>query len=584
MFTRLMTLRVWVPLLLVALYGFALFVKSDRFSMTPFREAQTAITSYYMAKGESPFLAYEVPVLGEPWAVPMEFPLYQWVLAKLGGENIHVIRWVGRILSLLFWFGCLYLAYLISGHAPIAMEERRWFVCLLAAAPVLVGYSAALLIESFALFWALGYLWFYLRARQRPTVGIVVVTCLLGLLASLSKPTTWAPFGGVIILATALDLFVGLRARASIGSLIAKSVRAGVIVCVPLIAGFMWVKYGDSVKMENPLTVGLTSESLSSWNYGTLAQKLSPLVWGVILAKQWILLFGFAAILLPFVLCAGAWGSMLKMTDYRSAVWLILAIAGYFSAPVVFTNLHFRHDYYLFANGFFLIAAFVLALGILRTWLTPKWIQAVYVLTLISAGSVSFGYIGLRKSLSEPVEDVVIREVLALKQPGPVIYLGLSWSSKIPYEVERRALMLDINNPDHPRYQEAVALNVDHPWAAVIVARPEYDLIAIDLAERLGIEFPYEKEIWPGARLLSREPIVDTELSSERHPLLGRIQERLDGRDIKSAGIVYTHNPLMPDSHGESFFELMLRRGDDLFFIDAKEWSLFRIRGFFSED
>jgi hypothetical protein len=144
--------------------------------------------------------------------------------------------------------------------------------------------------------------------------------------------------------------------------------------------------------------------------------------------------------------------------------------------------------------------------------------------------------------------------------------------------------MLDINNPDHPRYQEAVALNVDHPWAAVIVARPEYDLIAIDLAERLGIEFPYEKEIWPGARLLSREPIVDTELSSERHPLLGRIQERLDGRDIKSAGIVYTHNPLMPDSHGESFFELMLRRGDDLFFIDAKEWSLFRIRGFFSED
>ena len=29
----------------------------------------------------NPFrLAYETPVLGKPWSIPMEFPLYQWTV------------------------------------------------------------------------------------------------------------------------------------------------------------------------------------------------------------------------------------------------------------------------------------------------------------------------------------------------------------------------------------------------------------------------------------------------------------------------------------------------------------------------
>src|SRR5262249_20433758 len=47
-----------------------------------FRQTQTAISAYYMV-GRPPSLAYETPVLGPPWSIPFEFPLYQWVVAGL---------------------------------------------------------------------------------------------------------------------------------------------------------------------------------------------------------------------------------------------------------------------------------------------------------------------------------------------------------------------------------------------------------------------------------------------------------------------------------------------------------------------
>ena len=39
-----------------------------------FRQTQTAITVTYLLK-VGPWLAYQTPVLGPPWAIPFEFPL-----------------------------------------------------------------------------------------------------------------------------------------------------------------------------------------------------------------------------------------------------------------------------------------------------------------------------------------------------------------------------------------------------------------------------------------------------------------------------------------------------------------------------
>ena len=47
-----------------------------------FRQTQTAITAYWIWRG-GPWLAYETPVLGYPWSIPYEFPIFQYLLAAL---------------------------------------------------------------------------------------------------------------------------------------------------------------------------------------------------------------------------------------------------------------------------------------------------------------------------------------------------------------------------------------------------------------------------------------------------------------------------------------------------------------------
>ena len=577
------TLLIGISLLIVLLYAYSLFGASDRFSMTPFREAHTAISSYYMAKGESSFLAYEVPVLGQPWAMPMEFPLFQWITAKLGATNINTLRWTGRLLSLAFWGGCLCMAFLISRQAPLERDDRLWLLALLAAAPVFSAYSTAFLVESFALFFALGYLWSFLCLRTYSSPGILVLTCAFGVLSSLSKPSTWAPFAGVIIMATCLDILISLKNKDDVKCIFVKLLISVIAITVPLITVLIWLKFSDAVKMENPLMRRLTSEGLSDWAYGTLSQKLSPIVWCVIFVKQWLLLFGFVAVLLPFVLLKTGWSAYKEKTVTAPLLWLLLALGGYFSAPVVFTNLHFRHDYYLFANGFFLISAFVLSMSHLRRKLSAKTVSWVYCLTVVSAVLVGFGYTGLRMSLTEPVEDALIGEIRQLKIDGPIVYFGFNWSSKLPYEMERRALMLNMNDPENPDYLKAMKLNQNLNWAAIVVGNSNYEKIASETARNLGGGFDYEKEFWPGMQLMSREPLFEKKAAFGGINILERVVERLEGVEISTgpSELVYMHSWLTPSPKGESPFELILRRRGDVFFLDGKEWKLFRFRNYF---
>jgi hypothetical protein len=68
-----------------------------------FRQTQTALTSYYMLHGEGSFLNYETPVLGAPWSIPFEFPLYQWVTAKSSSLLSMPSNEAGRLVSVTFF-------------------------------------------------------------------------------------------------------------------------------------------------------------------------------------------------------------------------------------------------------------------------------------------------------------------------------------------------------------------------------------------------------------------------------------------------------------------------------------------------
>ena len=51
-----------------------------------FRQTQTAITALFVQREHDFALAYPTPVLGKPWSVPFEFPLYQWTVAVVSAS------------------------------------------------------------------------------------------------------------------------------------------------------------------------------------------------------------------------------------------------------------------------------------------------------------------------------------------------------------------------------------------------------------------------------------------------------------------------------------------------------------------
>ena len=67
-----------------------------------FRQAQTALSALFLAKG-GPFFAYETPLLGAPWAIPFELPVYQWIVAKWHIMSGMPLDQSGRFISRLFF-------------------------------------------------------------------------------------------------------------------------------------------------------------------------------------------------------------------------------------------------------------------------------------------------------------------------------------------------------------------------------------------------------------------------------------------------------------------------------------------------
>ena len=565
-------------------YLYALFGSADRFSMTPFREGQTAITAQYMAMGESPFLAYQIPVKGAPWAVPMEFPLFQWLASLSGVSDPDLLRWVGRLMSLFFWAGCLWLAAALAKLSPLDARDRFWFLLILASAPVYIAYSSAFLIETFVLFFSLAYLLFSLRLLEQVRLKNLITAVVCGLLAALVKPTTWASFAGVILLIVAFQMigiiFENGKRRINI---VKQGALVVLLVGLPLVAGLTWVSYADAIKLNNPLTLGLTSEALSKWNYGGLSQKLSFATWLVIVSKQALLTLGASgALLLPIAALSTVPKiiSLLKKRSWQLPLWLLLATAGYLSAPIVFTNLHYRHDYYMLANGFFLVALLAMVMALWTERFSSRVKEKAFLVMVLGSCLVGVFYLGLKKSFVVPQEDILMSAIETLPE-GPVVFYGFGWSSKMPYELQRRAMMFTGSDPSDTLMHEALANNAELPWVAIAVGSTRQTLAAEAAASSLGGGFNYRHELWPGMELWSRYPYPDYKDLDLEPPLLKRIQSKLSGRNSTDSGILYFHSLFSREPKGESFLEVMLRRGNDLFYIETTSMQFYCIRNYF---
>ncbi len=92
-----------------------------------YRQAQTAISAYFIKESRDFSLAYPTPVLGKPWSIPLEFPLYQWTAVAVSDVTGLGLTKAGRVVSLACFYLMLPALFLLLGRWRVA-PGHRWLV------------------------------------------------------------------------------------------------------------------------------------------------------------------------------------------------------------------------------------------------------------------------------------------------------------------------------------------------------------------------------------------------------------------------------------------------------------------------
>lgn len=439
-------LPAWTRVVLWCCFGLLLVALGLSWSeplidMHEFRQTQTAISSYWMTRG-GPLWLYETPLFGPQWLVPFEFPLYQWIVAALAGSGLPVsLDQAGRLVSLAALVACLWPL----GASLRMFGASRQLVgiasILFLAAPLHVFWGRSLMIETLALLLAMGFTAVIQAMVAGRRVTLAVPAAVLATAAALVKITTFFGFAALAGVVVAVALVSDLRAG-NIRRALVLAIAAAVPVAIALIALLYWLDVSDAAKAASPFTAWLGSEQLSSWNHGTLEQRLSRGFWIETIASRSALdILGYAAWLLPLAFAA-SWlsGGRREMARFYAA-----SLACFLLPMLVFTNLHMVHNYYQVANAVFLVvfcaAAIEFACRDRGPWLAPA-LTTLCVIGMFAHTWQHFMPSVLQDKSSHPSIELArtLRDHVA--QDDIIITAGLNWAATVPYYSKRRALML----------------------------------------------------------------------------------------------------------------------------------------------
>ena len=199
----------------------------------------------------------------------------------------------------------------------------------------------------------------------------------------------------------------------------------------------VWVSYADAIKSQSAFGVFLTSKNLSQWNFGTWHQRVSAKFWrDVMLLRVLPDTFGYA---FPFAMRFGT------LASRRLAAPMVAAVAAFGVPLAIFTNLHFIHSYYQYANAIFALAA--VGIGITSILEAGYRRTAALCLTIIVAMQIQFFWQTYASYLTVDYSKRPLLQIALIakdKTPadGSLIVLGDEWASAVPYYSERKAFAL----------------------------------------------------------------------------------------------------------------------------------------------
>lgn len=130
---------------------------SERLPGNEFRQTHTAITAYFIQQDSDFSLRYPTPLLGKPWSVPYEFPLYQWTVVGFSNLTGYPLVQSGRLITLLCFYAMLpALAWLVRRFTGSGRATLLTLIFTLTC-PLYVFYARAFLIDLMALAAAMWY-------------------------------------------------------------------------------------------------------------------------------------------------------------------------------------------------------------------------------------------------------------------------------------------------------------------------------------------------------------------------------------------------------------------------------------------
>jgi hypothetical protein len=400
-----------------------------------FRQTQTAIASYWLMQGGD-FLRYLTPVFGYPWTLPMEFPIYQGLVAFICAWTGLPLDFTGRLLSLIFFYAAC--APIVICLRPYGWPAVITAIALFVTAPTDLFFGRTFLIETFATMLALSALCSYILFLRSGKTRYAWAFALIGTIAGLQKITTFLPVAavcGIDSVRTQIRPLLRLQWRD-------LDLRAPVAIFLSMVLPLVWTLYSDQVKHEGTLSEFLTSSALRDWNFGTLAQRLQAQSWYEIFAIRFLLLGGLV-VAVPLVLYAA--GKKQITFNREAALFLCAGLLG----PLVFFNLHLVHDYYQVGAVVFLACAVVIIVAptLQLSWKTSRIHFAALLLAIVVANlGLFYRYYGLMVQLV-PVHDALAYDVARYvnshqAESDVTVIFGQDWNSTIPYYSRRYAIMV----------------------------------------------------------------------------------------------------------------------------------------------
>ncbi len=400
-----------------------------------FRQTQTALSVYWLLKGGN-WLSYETPVIGAPWSIPFEFPLYQWCVAFIKQLIKVPLDSAGRLTSLIFFFLTLLACRAFFRELKLDKLFFPVFSILLLASPLYIFWSSTFMIESSALFLAVSFLVFLQKYLKDSSVWNFLMVTLIAVLGVLVKATTFSPFAYVGIILVIVHIINNWKNSFSPQIFFRKYLPIAFVFLTAFFAVLEWTNFADDLKAQNYIGKHLTSEALHSWHFSDLETRLSKDFWRTtIFGRSANQILGTGTLL---CFLAG----LLLLCSRKTIFMALVAFSAYIATFLLFPRLHLVHNYYQYANGIFIIfMASAIVVGLPQDRIKPL---VLIIILCLQLGRFYYSEYYQVLFLESLYNHKTLRVSNLIRENTPeetaILVFGIKWSSEIAYYSQRRAI------------------------------------------------------------------------------------------------------------------------------------------------